>query len=409
MRGKLSLGILLAVAAWSQSLDRAKRAFDAGNYSEAARLFEEANRAKPSCELQFYIGMAKHRQGRTEDAIIAFQTAVQCDPKLMLAHLALAEAYLERGNDHAALTAYQRALDLEPRNPGALRGAASVYSRSKSAAQAVELLKVLVQIEPSDHQAHSDLGAAHFATGDFENAKLQYQEALRLRPEAPAALLGLANVQLKNGEDTAAIALLQKVVRYAPRDFVPHYLLGTANNRLGQYEEALRELQTAIRLGGEESEVYYHLARAFGGLGKADDRRAALAKFAELTRKNKEDVEAQRRASRLVDEAGRLVESGSLEDAAARLESARELRASDDRILFRLAGVYYDLKRDEAARNYAEEAISLAPSQWLYHYLLGLIEARSGKIERARASLETARKLNPGASEVRKALEDLKQ
>src|SRR5215510_10647073 len=79
-----------------QQINRAQRAFDAGNYAEAARLFEQENRNKPSCELQFYIGLARYRMGQPEPAIIAFQAAVRCDPKLILAYIALAEAYGQR-------------------------------------------------------------------------------------------------------------------------------------------------------------------------------------------------------------------------------------------------------------------------------------------------------------------------
>src|SRR5262245_46166414 len=114
MACKLIAGLLLAWCAWGQALEQAKRAFDLGNYAEAARLFEQANRAAPSCELQFYIGLARYRQGQPGDAIIAFQSAVQCDPKLILAHIALAEAYAQRGNENAALTAFHQVLELEP-------------------------------------------------------------------------------------------------------------------------------------------------------------------------------------------------------------------------------------------------------------------------------------------------------
>jgi Flp pilus assembly protein TadD len=265
----------------------------------------------------------------------------------------------------------------------------------------------VVEVEPRDPQAHAELGAAYFATGNYEGASPQFEEALRLKQDSPDALLGLANIHLKKGEENQAIALLQKVVRTAPKEAAPHFLLGTAYNRLGRYQDALAELQSAVRLGADGPDAYYHLARAYGGLGNAEERRAALAKFAELTRKGKEDTEGQRRAGRLVDEAGTMVEAGNLQAAVAALETARELRPSDDRILFRLAGLYYDLMRDAGARSYVEEAISLAPSQWLYHYLLGLIESRSGEKRLARASLETALKLNPNASEVSKALQDL--
>ena len=403
--GRSVIAILLFVSlGWGQALEQGKRAFDAGNYAEAARLFEEAHRARPNCDLQLYIGMARWRLQQPDPAIIAFQAAVKCNPKLMLAHLALAEAYAERGNENEALSAYNQALALDSKESSALRGAASIYLRAKAPEKAVELLKVLVL---SDPQAHADLGAAYFATGDHEKAAAEYHEALRHKPDSAGALLGLANIHLKKGEEAPAIAALQKVVRLAPKEFAPRYLLGSAYNRLGRYPEALSELQAALRLGANESEVYYHLARAYGGMGQTEERRAALAKFAALTRKTKEDTEAQRRALRLSEEAAGLVDGGRIVEAAAKMESARELRPSDDRILFRLAGLHYDLQRYDTARNYAEEAISLAPSQWLYHYLLGLIEARASNKERARSSLETARRLNPGAPEIQKALDEI--
>jgi tetratricopeptide (TPR) repeat protein len=209
---------------------------------------------------------------------------------------------------------------------------------------------------------------------------------------------------LKDGEEERAIGLLQQAVKSAPSAFEPRYLLGSAYNRLGRYREALAELQGAVRLGADESEVYYHLARAYGGLGRQDERTKALAQFAELTRKSKEDTEAQRRALRLMDEARSLVDAGNLRMAAARMEEARQQRPSDDRLLFRLASLHYDLQRYDLARSYAQEAISLAPSEWLYHYLLGLIEKGSGKWPQARSSLETAARLNGSAAEVQNAL-----
>jgi len=86
------------------------------------------------------------------------------------------------------------------------------------------------------------------------------------------------------------------------------------------------------------------------------------------------------------------------------MEEARELRPSDDRLLFRLASLQYDLKRYDLAQGYAQEAIALAPSEWLYHYLAGLIAKEAGKWRQARNSLETAARLNASAAEVQNAL-----
>jgi Flp pilus assembly protein TadD len=74
---------------------------------------------------------------------------------------------------------------------------------------------------------------------------------------------------------------------------------------------------------------------------------------------------------------------------------------------FRLASLHYDLHRDEQARSYAQEAVSLKPPEWLYHYLLGLIEKRSRLWAQARSCFETASRLNPSAAEVHNALGEL--
>jgi len=400
----LTAGILASLA-YGQTLERAERAFDAGKYGEAASLFEKAHQESPGCESLFGLGMARYRLQQVDAALIAFQSAVQCDPKQVLAQLALAEALAQKGNLNEALAAYTRVLKLEPANTAALQGAATIYLRGKSHNQAVEVLEKLVRVTPSDPQAHADLGAEYVAVGNPDGAELQFQEALRLKPNHPSALLGLANIHLRKGEEAQAIALLQTVVTMVPNAFQPRFLLGSAYNRLGRYPEALAELQHAQRLGANDSELYYHLARAYGGLGRTAERAQALAQFTALTSQAKEDTEARRRTLKLVEEAKALVDSGDLNAAVARLEEARELRPPDDQLLFRLASVHYDLHHDAVARSYVEEAISLSPSEWIYHYLLGLIETRSRRWAQAQSSLGTALRLNPSSADVQSALE----
>jgi tetratricopeptide (TPR) repeat protein len=194
------------------------------------------------------------------------------------------------------------------------------------------------------------------------------------------------------------------VVLLSPKAFEPRFVLGSAYNRLGRFAEAAQELEAALRLGGNESEVYYHLARAYGGLGRTEERSAALAKFAELSRQAKADTEARRQALKLVDKAKSSVDSGDLPGALARMEQARDLRPQDDTILFRLASLNYDLAHYDKARDAIQEAIALAPSEWIYHLLLGLTEGRSGSLEAARKSLQMAVRLNPSAADAHNAL-----
>ena len=401
---RLILASSFALMASAQSvLQQAERAFETGNYAEAARLFEQAHKESPRCDILFFLGMTQYRMGQTDAALINFQSAVQCDPKLTFGYLGLGEIYAARNNDAEALSAYAHVLKLEPQNRDALRDAGKLYLRSKQYEKAINDLGVLTKLEP-DPQIYTDLGVAYLGVGRPDEAAAQFQTALRINPEQPSALLGIANVYMRKGKEDQAIGVLQKLVTLVPNDYKPHYLLGTAYNRESQYQNALNELNTALQLGGNESEIYYHLARAYGGLQRMDDRRDALLKFSVLVKKTKENQAAQSEAAQLVEQARTLVNAKDFATAALRLDAAREIRSADATILFRLASLNYDLQHYDQAREYVQEAISLTPSEWLYHYLLGLIETSTKHWPEAWATLETAAQLKPSAAEVQNAL-----
>ncbi|MDQ6704696.1 MAG: tetratricopeptide repeat protein, partial [Acidobacteriota bacterium] len=78
-------------------------------------------------------------------------------------------------------------------------------------------------------------------------------------------------------------------------------------------------------------------------------------------------------------------------------------------LLFRLAGLYYDLKDYKSAHIYVQQAIRIAPAKWVYHFLLGLTDLDSGRFSEARDSLEIAARLNPSGAEVKDALARVRQ
>src|ERR1043166_1370622 len=153
MLPRLFTGALFVSLSWGQALEQGKRAFDAGNYAEAARLFEKAHRSSPRCDILFFLGVARYRLHEPDASLIAFQSAVQCAPKLLPAHLAMAEAYTEKGNRDEALAAFNRVLSLDPNNSSALRGAASIYVELQHGATALPLLERLVRVDANDAQA----------------------------------------------------------------------------------------------------------------------------------------------------------------------------------------------------------------------------------------------------------------
>ena len=361
--------------------------------------------ATPDCGKLFAAGLREYQSKDLSQALIAFRSAVQCDPKLVQAHLAIADIYAERGNEGEALAALLQALQIEPKNVLALRAASQLYLKNGLHSKALPLLERLVEADAKSPDAHADLAAVFAASGNRKGAEAGFRRALALQADHFPALAGLGNLLGRAGDDGAAIPLLRRAAQLQPQAYEGHFLLGSALNRLEKFEEARRELEQAWKLGGvNEPQVFYQLARAWGGLGNAQERKAALAKFSELAKKQKDDTEWQRRAAAWTDEARELLQAGDLEGAATRLELAREARPADATLLFRLAGLHFDMQHYDVAREYAQAAIGISPATWLYHYLLGLVERSAHHLPDARTSLEVAAKLQPTEAPVFDAL-----
>lgn len=359
----------------------------------------------PDCGKHFAAGLQEYQRKDLNKALISFRTAAQCDPKMAQAYLAIADIYAERGNDGEALAAVLQALEIEPKNVLALRTAANLYLRNDEHRKALPLLETLATVTPQSAEVHADLGAVYATKGDHKGAETEFRRALEIQANYFPALAGLGNLLLRAGDDKAAMPLLRKAVQLRPQAYEGHFLLGSALNRLGQFEEARTELERASKMGGvNDPRVFYQLARAWGGLGKAPERKAALARFSELAKKQNADEELQRKAAAWIDEARALLQAGDLENAAARLELAREAKPGDATLLFRLAGLNFDLRRYDTAREYVQAAISISSSTWLYHYLLGLVERSANRLTDARASLETAAQLQSTEAPVFNAL-----
>jgi tetratricopeptide (TPR) repeat protein len=107
------------------------------------------------------------------------------------AELGLATVEARSGNGNAALARYRKVLELDPRNPTALAGLASLADYSQPYALEAELR--------SDLASHPQSSALHFALGNlyasqsrWGEAQAEFFEAHRLEPASAEVLLNLA-------------------------------------------------------------------------------------------------------------------------------------------------------------------------------------------------------------------------
>ena len=90
-----------------------------------------------------------HHPTTVEDAISAYQQAIQIDPKLALAHYNLGLIYADQGKLEDAITAYQQAIALDPNLAPAHYNLACIYSLKNEQTPAIEWLQKAIALDES--------------------------------------------------------------------------------------------------------------------------------------------------------------------------------------------------------------------------------------------------------------------
>lgn len=102
------------------------------------------------------------------------------------------------------------------------------------------------QLEPNSARSHLLLGDIYRQRRRFDDALSEYQKALAITPNDPAALLGLASAYLGNGNTEKTIATAQSGLKQEPADAELNLLMGEALVSKHQYPEAEPYLLKAL-------------------------------------------------------------------------------------------------------------------------------------------------------------------
>ncbi|MCM3869321.1 MAG: tetratricopeptide repeat protein [Pyrinomonadaceae bacterium] len=161
---------------------------------------------------------------------------------------------------------------------------AVAQAKKKDHAGAIEELKLAIEEYPSFMHAFNELGVQYLKLNQLEKADEAFQGALKITPDAFAALInrGIANVMMKRyGE---AVPILRKALAKNDQSAVGHYFLGQALANLGLFEDAEKELLASLKLGKEEmKEAHRILAIIYTSRGakkQAADELEAYLKLA---------------------------------------------------------------------------------------------------------------------------------
>src|SRR5579859_7798315 len=135
-----------------------------------------------------------------------------------------------RAQNQSALDAQQLVQDaLQKQRAGDLAGAVPEYQQ-------------FLKLHPEATAIHSNLGAALAGLGRYEEAVAEYKIALQQSPRLPSARLNLALAYYKMGHIADAATQLERVHTEAPSNHQALIVLGDAYLRMGQNKDVVRVL-----------------------------------------------------------------------------------------------------------------------------------------------------------------------
>gem|GEM_PF-429904 len=256
-----------AVAAWEAAaaaeasartaFGQARAAYAAGKPADAERYARTAIERSPS-HVGARILLARIAWTTHEDEAAAMklleEAAKQPDaasvPEQVLLNTLSGDIHLQRSRISLAEAAFGRALKLNPKAAGALRG----------------------------------LGEALFQAGRFSEALARFEAGTKADPDLLEVQVGVAKTLLSLERFEDAMPMLRKLDEKHPKRFEVAFWLGAVLEAVGKRDEAESAYRRAIVLGGADAQVvqaYTRLAMLLAGKGQGDAGRQLLDEAAQ--------------------------------------------------------------------------------------------------------------------------------
>ena len=242
-------------------------------------------------------------------------------------------------------------------------------SCSRPGIYAASIVTPMSQVEPRPQGSENISAArAHLARGQralearkLQEARAQFELAVRADPKLAEAYLGLGLLDLQAGDNTAAIQRFRKVIELAPDSFHGHYHLAMASLREQKLQEGVQELERAVAIDPRSADALYNLGIV-------------------------------------------LLELNRPEEAISRLRQARQQDSKRPDVAFNLIRAELAANRTEDARQEAADAAKTFGTDSAWRGAVGELFLQYKQAGEAVVHLSEAARLEPGSDGIRRKL-----
>ena len=279
-------------------------------YEAAEELLDLAIAARPkeAAELLLTWGSALLVDGRPAEAVRVFQRGI--DQKAAPAgnpafYYFLAGALAEADRTDEALAAARKAVAMKKGSPRMANREGWVLFHAKRYAEAARIYQAVVDRYDADHGSDETRQAVREARLTLSNictfqeqrpeAEEWLQQVLDEYPDDTGALNDLGYLWAERGQRLhRARRMIETAVKDEPDNAAYRDSLGWVHYQLGEYAEAVTELEKAVALDMPDPTIFEHLGDAYLKAGQPEKARETWRRTVELFRKDKQDQPRRR-------------------------------------------------------------------------------------------------------------------
>lgn len=422
-----------------------------GRKSEAQSELRSATKLDPVFgEAYSFLGMVLERGGDLDDARQSLQRAISVNPDLLSARIDLAVVLLKKEQfDDAfeqlqlvadkpsteevpdldlAINAVQQTIDQHPSafaydTLGRLMGKAGRDSRV-----VIEQFRKAIELRPVFAEAHNHLGLALIQIGGEEEAITEFREAIRLNPIYADAHANLG-ATLTSKNDDEAVSELERAVKLESDSVQAQYNLAMAYLPKYGVDKEIQQLQRVIALDPKFGRAYYSLGKALMQTGQVQTAIPLLRSAVELdpmsgaahyqlglalSRTNQSaegkteidkglkltsDDERNRKARNLEAEARLEMEKGEDQEASESLRNLVQLVPDYAEGHLALAQTLAKLGNPQESVSEFNRTLELQPNLYAARFGLGHVLRDTGNLREAVSELRHAIQLQPSSIE----------
>lgn len=199
-----------------------------------------------------------HRHGHLGRDSHQLVAAEQVDPTA--AQLQIGVSALEADHYEAAIAAFTKAIESDPKNEAGYLGRAGAYRRSGQYAKALADANEAVRLNPDNSEAYVVRGVIHLSQHDSTKAIADFSEAIRRDSKCIDGYLGRGDAYLDKDDFDRAIADHTIAIQMDPENSDGYSARGEDYEARKDYDRAIADYNEAIQKNDKDLRAYNGLA-----------------------------------------------------------------------------------------------------------------------------------------------------